>query len=118
MFCNRCGNALAPASQFCSKCGAAQQVTGGAGASPTVLVVKTEKSPALAVLLSFLLPGLGQIYNDEAQKGVYFIIAVVVSSLAIIIVIGLLTTPVIWIWSMVDAYKVADRKNKAMGVAG
>jgi TM2 domain-containing membrane protein YozV len=118
MFCNRCGNPLPAASQFCSKCGAAQQASGGAAAAgaPNVLIVKTEKSPALAVLLSFLLPGLGQIYNDEAKKGVWFLIAAVVSSLMIIILIGLLTTPIIWIWSMVDAYQVADRKNRALGL--
>ena len=116
MFCNSCGNPLAPASQFCSKCGSAQQSTAAAGA-PHVVVVRTEKSPALAVLLSFLLPGLGQIYNDQAQKGIYFLVAAVVSSILIVLLIGLLTTPVIWIWSMVDAYQVADRKNKAMGAA-
>jgi TM2 domain-containing membrane protein YozV len=30
----------------------------------------SEKSPAVAVLLSFLLPGLGQYYNDDIVKGV------------------------------------------------
>jgi TM2 domain-containing membrane protein YozV len=117
MFCNRCGSPLPPAATFCSKCGAAQANTPGGATAPQVVIVKNEKSPALAVLLSFILPGLGQIYNDEVQKGVWFLIAAVVASLAIIIVIGLLAAPIVWIWSMVDAYKVADAKNRAMGVA-
>ncbi len=58
------------------------------------------KSPGVAVLLSFLLCGVGQMYNGQVAKGFLFLIGCV---LLWIIFLGW----VIWIWSMVDAYTTA-----------
>ena len=33
-----------------------------------------EKNPGVAAVLSFIYPGLGQIYNEEIKKGIIFII--------------------------------------------
>ncbi len=69
------------------------------------------KNPGLAAVLSFFYMGLGQIYNGQISKGVFFIIAYTVSWILMILVIGFLTTPVMWIYGMYDAYKSAEKIN-------
>lgn len=67
----------------------------------------------LAVVFSFLLPGLGQIYNQEVGKGVGFILAYIISWALSYIVVGWFFLIVVWVWSMVDAYQFAGRVNPA-----
>jgi len=63
----------------------------------------------LAVALSFLLPGLGQIYNQQFGKGIRFIIAYIISWALSSIVVGWFLLVIVWIWSMVDAYQSTRR---------
>jgi len=63
----------------------------------------------LAVALSFLLPGLGQIYKQEFGKGAGFIIAYIISWALSAIVVGWFFLVIVWIWSMVDAYQPVGR---------
>jgi len=60
----------------------------------------------LAVALSFILPGLGQIYNQEFGKGVRFIIAYIISWALSFIGIGWFLLVIVWVWSMVDALSI------------
>jgi len=69
------------------------------------------KSPGLAAVLSFFFVGLGQIYNGQIGKGIIFIILYVISILLMFVIIGFITTPLLWIWGMVDAYKTAEKIN-------
>jgi len=108
MYCAKCGKLNDDATTFCKSCGS--QIAPAGGASQ-VIVAREEKSPAIALILSFLFAGLGQIYNDEMKKGVWIIILHAISIGLIVLVIGLITTPAIWIWSMVDAYKTAAKIN-------
>ena len=62
------------------------------------------KSPGLAVLLSLLLCGAGQMYNERIAKGF--------GMLALFIVTWfVLLGWVVWIWSMTDAYDEAQKIN-------
>ncbi|MBA7505009.1 hypothetical protein ES705_02307 [subsurface metagenome] len=63
----------------------------------------------LAIVLSFLLPGLGQIYNQQFARGTRFIIAYIISWALSFIVIGWFFLVIVWIWSMVDAYQSTGR---------
>ncbi|MBM6404612.1 hypothetical protein JQN72_10205 [Phycicoccus sp. CSK15P-2] len=63
-----------------------------------------------------LLPGLGQFVNGQAGKGVLFLVAYLVSITLVFLFIGLLTAPVLWIWSMVDAYSGAQAWNARHGI--
>lgn len=56
-----------------------------------------EKSPAVAALLGFLVPGGGQFYNGEAGKGT----AILYSAILI----------VPWIYGIFDAYNTAEKIN-------
>lgn len=76
------------------------------------------KSPGIALLLSFLFCGAGQMYNGQVGKGIallifYWITLFLGFSLAII-GIGLLfflVAFILWIWSLADAYSVAKQMN-------
>lgn len=70
------------------------------------------KNPGLAAVLSFLVCGLGQIYNGQIGKGIGFIVGYFISWLLMFVIIGFITTPIIWIWGMVDAYKAATSMNE------
>lgn len=69
------------------------------------------KNPGLAAVLSFFYMGLGQIYNGQIAKGIAFIVAYSISWLLILIVIGVITTPILWFFGMYDAYKSAEKIN-------
>lgn len=128
MFCSKCGSQVETSQGFCSKCGtpvasaqamvAASAAAPGpqvAASSPQVVMVKTQKNPGVAAVLSFFWSGLGQIYNGEIGKGVLLMVVYIVSWWLMLIVIGFITTPVLWIYGMVDAYKTAERLNAAGG---
>ncbi|HXI24479.1 MAG TPA: hypothetical protein VNG71_11500 [Pyrinomonadaceae bacterium] len=70
---------------------------------PAVPYVK-RKEPAVALLLSFFLPGVGQIYNGDIGKGIAFMIGFWV---LVWIGIGI----VFWIWAIIDAYQSATNIN-------
>lgn len=80
-------------------------------------------SPGIAVLLSFIWPGLGQLYNGQAHNGIAFAIAqlilwmilgpimwlgILAQSLTGIFSLGILTA--FWIYGMVDAKTGAARQ--------
>jgi TM2 domain-containing membrane protein YozV len=59
-------------------------------------------NPWVATLLSFLIPGLGQFYNGDHKKGGVMLGAAVLFVWTLIVPFG------VWIWSMVDAHRVAS----------
>ena len=79
------------------------------------------KNSGVAVILSFFVPGLGQIYNGQILKGVIFIIlhgiSVVIAIILIVggaftangtaILIGILLYPIFWVYNLYDAYNTA-----------
>lgn len=117
MFCPKCGSQVDAAQGFCSKCGTriassqAMVSAPGVAPGPQVVMIKAQKNPGVAAVLSFFWSGLGQIYNGEIGKGILLLIVYIVSCLLIWVVIGIITTPILWIYGMVDAYKTAERLN-------
>jgi TM2 domain-containing membrane protein YozV len=70
------------------------------------------KNPGIAAVLSLFVTGLGQIYNGQIGKGIVFMIAYAISWLLVIVGIGILTTPLLWLYGMYDAYKSAEKINR------
>lgn len=62
------------------------------------------KSPGLALVLSFFICGVGQMYNGQVGKGIGMLVFCVVLWF---VLLGW----VIWIWSMIDAYSTAKAIN-------
>ncbi len=122
MFCSACGTQNVAGARACSKCGSALQAASLPAAPylaqqpPQVIVVRSGKSAGLAAVLSFLWCGLGQIYNGQIGKGIGFLVAYGVSIVLMFVLIGFITTPILWVWGMVDAYKTSERLNREAGL--
>ena len=86
------------------------------------------KSPVIAFLLSFFIPGTGQLYNAQYLKGVSIIasfigILVMAAENVVIwdyndklsfVVLVVLAAFIIWIFSLIDAYHEADKLRKGI----
>ena len=99
-FCSNCGEEIDIDAEICPKCGVRVK-------APTV----GEKNPGLAAVLSFLIVGLGQIYNGQIGKGIVLIICYVISILLVFIVIGIPLLVILWIYGIYDAYNTAKKIN-------
>lgn len=98
-FCGGCGGPLPPDPRVR---GTAATAAGEAGA---VAVVPAGKSPGLAAVLC-VVPGLGQVYNEDFKKGLaMFAAAVLLAATGI----GYL---LVLAWSAYDAYQVAGGTGK------
>lgn len=69
------------------------------------------KSPGLALLLSLILPGLGQFYAGDNGMGIMFLILILIcwglNSSVVGLVIGIPLGIIITIWAMISAYNKA-----------
>lgn len=136
MFCSGCGHAISATDQFCFGCGRKTGAGAPTSLAPTAgtavapaqqvmphpmpvqqqVIVVSPKSPGVAAVLSFFWAGLGQIYNGEIGKGIIFMVLYLVSAFLMMAIIGFITTPILWIFGMVDAYKTAEKINATHGI--
>jgi TM2 domain-containing membrane protein YozV len=70
------------------------------------------KNPGLAAVLSFFWMGLGQIYNGQLAKGILFMIVYGFSWVLMFVLIGFITTPILFIYGIWDAYTSAEKINQ------
>ncbi len=79
----------------------------------------------VALVLSGIFPGLGQLYNRQPVKGAAFVVAGVALSwlagravpgdllapapLGVALILPLCLLLAVWFWSLIDAWRVADR---------
>ena len=103
-FCSNCGETIDINAEICPKCGVR---VGGS---------TEEKNPLLALILSFLIVGLGQFYNGHSTKGIILFVLAIISGILIFFFIGLILWPIVWIYAMYDAYKSAELINKGVEV--
>jgi len=106
-YCSECGAIIKKAAEICPKCG-----TRVMGPTKTHIQTVQLKNPGLAALASFIWCGAGQVYNGQILKGIVLLIAYVISILLIFVLIGLITTPLLWIYGIYDAYKTAEKINR------
>ncbi len=117
MYCQNCGSQLPDSAKFCDRCGAKVGADTERSNSNTeynmASIMVNKKSEALALILSLLIPGLGQIYNGQVSKGAMMIVAAIVCAVLIFVFfpIGILYI-VLWIYAMYDAFKDAKEYNQ------
>ncbi len=96
--CSACGFGNYEGMQRCAQCGSllegVQVTTGGSETEPGLRIAKG-RDPVIAALLSLLLPGGGQMYNEQVLKG------------EMILLTSFLLLP--WVYGIVDAYRTASR---------
>ena len=78
-----------------------------AAAAPQMMIVP--KNPALGVILSFFIPGLGSIVNGSTGRGVIILCVYVVGWILTLVLIGIPILIGAWIWGLVDGYLSAQR---------
>ena len=109
-FCFNCGAKLTGDFKFCPECG--QDLNSKVTKSTRTVTSSGEKNILLAIILSVLLPGLGQIYLGLDNKGAIFLIAYVISAILILLIIGFLLCALIWIWALIDTIISTNAINR------
>ncbi len=107
--CSRCGRGI------CEECNV--PVNGKNVCKNCIGIIASQKQPnrkepLLALILSFFVPGLGQIYNGNANTGIILIIATVISWLLTSLCVGFFIFIALWIYAMYDAYTSAEKINR------
>ncbi len=74
------------------------------------------KNPALGVILSFFIPGVGSMVNGDATRGVIILVIYMVGWVLALFLIGIPILIGAWIWGLVDGYLSAQRWNLAHGI--
>ncbi len=74
------------------------------------------KNPAISLLISFFVPGLGSLINGNTQTGVIILALWVVGIVLTFFIIGFFVVLGAWIWGMIDAYQSAQRWNAQHGI--
>lgn len=114
-FCYNCGAELTGNFKFCPECG--QDLSSNiASSNKPAIVAPREKNTLLAVILSVLLPGLGQIYLGLDNKGAIFLIAYVISAILVLFIIGIVLVIILWIWALVDTIISANALSRGDSV--
>ncbi len=108
-FCPICGFKINQNIKVCAKCGSKIDSQAKVCANCGAKVIY--KIPVLALVLSLIFPGLGQIYNEQNRKGITLIIGYIISFLLCLILVGVILTILIWIYGMYDAYITAKAIN-------
>lgn len=103
-FCSSCGEIIDAAAAVCPACGVRQGPSRRAGG---------ERDPVIAAVLSFIIVGLGQLYNGQVAKGVVLHIgmwfAVIFAVLFFWLVFPLFFPLALWLFNIYDAYDQAKR---------
>lgn len=64
----------------------------------------SQRKYGVPALISLIVPGLGQIIKGEIFKGLGIMLALFISGVLSIILVGFITTPLIFFWQVYDAY--------------
>ena len=78
--------------------------------------VVAPKNPAVCLVLSLLIPGLGSIVADNTGTGVLILVLYIVAAILSIFLIGIPFAIGIWIWGLVAAYTSARKWREAHGI--
>ena len=127
--CNGCGKPLCPSCDhrvkgfpYCQDCIVSGiELLRNSSQNNYSSVVKTQTSPLIATLLSFVCPGLGAAYNGQMSKAlIYFAVFVGLIQMAILskmplFVFGFLG---MWFYAAVDAWKTARLIRKGVTPEG
>lgn len=72
-------------------------------AQPETQRSSTQKYGVPAIL-SFFLPGLGQLVKGQVGKGIGIFFGFLLSFILVITIVGAVVPLIIWVWQIVDAY--------------
>ncbi len=105
-FCSNCGEQIDARAEICPHCGV------------RVAMSPSAKNPAVAAILSFFVVGLGQAYNGKYRTAILMFVLAVISTMLWNMVIGVITSLIVWIWSITDAWNVAKKDGGSTSRSG
>lgn len=85
------------------------------GGQPGLMVV-APKNPAVSLIVSFFIPGVGSMINGDVGTGIAILLLYIVGWVLAVFLIGIPLAIGAWIWGLVDAYKGAQRWNARHGI--
>ena len=115
-FCRACGTQIDARAAICPSCGVPTG-TGhvpGLGAPVSQEALMNRKSGGVAILLSLLFTGAGHWYCGETGRGFAFLGGAILAALMLLVFVGILALPAVWIWAAIDANKAAERHNRRL----
>jgi TM2 domain-containing membrane protein YozV len=74
------------------------------------------KNPAVSLLVSFFIPGVGSMINGDTGTGIVILVIWLISFPLMFVFIGFFTLIGAFIWGLVDAYQGARRWNARHGI--
>jgi TM2 domain-containing membrane protein YozV len=79
-------------------------------------MVVAPKNPAVSLIVSFFVPGVGSMINGDIGTGIAILVLYLVGWALAIFLIGFILVIGAWIWGMIDAYQGAQRWNARHGI--
>lgn len=76
-------------------------------------VRRARKRHSAPAILSFFIPGLGQLIKGEVLKGILFFVLSVVAWALVYVLVGFVLGPLVWLYQIYDAYTSPDAQTKA-----
>lgn len=107
VFCRDCGAVISENAEICPACGVRQQEPPKSSVESVLDDLTEGGNPFIAAGLSVVLPGLGQLYNRELEKGIIVMVASLVALASVVVLVGVVLYPAIWLYAIYDAYVVA-----------
>lgn len=106
VYCRDCGAIISARAEICPSCGIRQRRP----ASSALEDVLAGGNPVVAALLSAFLPGLGQIYNRQLERGLLFIGGSMLAAFSVVVFgLGFVLFPAVWLYAIYDAYRGAEQ---------
>jgi TM2 domain-containing membrane protein YozV len=81
-----------------------------------VAMIVAPKNPAVSLLVSFFIPGVGSMINGDTGTGIAILVLYVLGLVLAVFLIGIPLLLGAWIWGLIDAYQGARRWNAAHGI--
>jgi len=113
VYCRDCGSVIAAEAEICPECGVRQRDPPSSGLDDAIESLTEGGNPFVAAVLSALFPGLGQLYNRELEKALLVIVASVLAAFSALVLVGFVLFPLVWLYAVWDAYRVADEQGPA-----
>lgn len=118
-YCPNCGTQIGETAEFCPECG----VRVSEPPPGRISTIPEKKSVALSVVLSFFIPGAGQMYCGKVARGAGMLVLGILMFLIFGSAAGsnpnssepaltFLLWMLVYIWNLFDAYKLAGKINR------
>jgi TM2 domain-containing membrane protein YozV len=111
VYCRECGERIRRAAEICPECGVRQRPPPPSSVVDSLL---DRRNPLVAALLSALFPGLGHIYAREVETGIFFAVAFLFAGLSVLVLVGIVLAPAVWLYAVYDAAKTAERRDEEL----